>query len=65
MPEIELEGAEAVIVGRSILVGRPLASLLLNAQRHGHRLSLAHPRSAPGCAAAPTSSSPPSARRAW
>ena len=28
---VELEGAEAVIVGRSILVGRPLASLLLNA----------------------------------
>ena len=28
---IELEGAEAVVVGRSILVGRPLASLLLNA----------------------------------
>jgi methylenetetrahydrofolate dehydrogenase (NADP+)/methenyltetrahydrofolate cyclohydrolase len=27
----ELEGAEAVIVGRSILVGRPLASLLTNA----------------------------------
>ena len=27
--EIELAGAEAVIVGRSILVGRPLASLLL------------------------------------
>src|SRR5439155_24957406 len=27
----ELAGAEAVIVGRSILVGRPLASLLLNA----------------------------------
>jgi methylenetetrahydrofolate dehydrogenase (NADP+)/methenyltetrahydrofolate cyclohydrolase len=27
----ELEGAGAVIVGRSILVGRPLASLLLNA----------------------------------
>jgi methylenetetrahydrofolate dehydrogenase (NADP+) / methenyltetrahydrofolate cyclohydrolase len=27
----ELEGAEAVIVGRSILVGRPLAALLLNA----------------------------------
>jgi methylenetetrahydrofolate dehydrogenase (NADP+) / methenyltetrahydrofolate cyclohydrolase len=26
-----VEGAEAVIVGRSILVGRPLASLLLNA----------------------------------
>jgi methylenetetrahydrofolate dehydrogenase (NADP+)/methenyltetrahydrofolate cyclohydrolase len=28
---IELEGAEAVVVGRSILVGRPLAGLLLNA----------------------------------
>ncbi len=27
----EVEGAEAVIVGRSILVGRPLASLMLNA----------------------------------
>ncbi len=27
--EVELEGAEAVIVGRSILVGRPLAALLL------------------------------------
>jgi methylenetetrahydrofolate dehydrogenase (NADP+) / methenyltetrahydrofolate cyclohydrolase len=27
----DLEGAEAVIVGRSILVGRPLTSLLLNA----------------------------------
>jgi methylenetetrahydrofolate dehydrogenase (NADP+)/methenyltetrahydrofolate cyclohydrolase len=28
---VELEGAEAVIVGRSALVGRPLTSLLLNA----------------------------------
>ena len=28
---VELEGAEAVIVGRSTLVGRPLASLLLGA----------------------------------
>jgi methylenetetrahydrofolate dehydrogenase (NADP+) / methenyltetrahydrofolate cyclohydrolase len=28
--EVENEGAEAVVVGRSILVGRPLASLLLN-----------------------------------
>src|SRR5919201_3943914 len=28
---VELAGAEAVIVGRSILVGRPLASLFLNA----------------------------------
>ena len=28
---IEVEGAEAVIVGRSILVGRPLAAMLINA----------------------------------
>jgi methylenetetrahydrofolate dehydrogenase (NADP+)/methenyltetrahydrofolate cyclohydrolase len=28
---VEAEGAEAAVVGRSILVGRPLASLLLNA----------------------------------
>jgi methylenetetrahydrofolate dehydrogenase (NADP+) / methenyltetrahydrofolate cyclohydrolase len=28
---VEIEGADAVIVGRSILVGRPVASLLLNA----------------------------------
>jgi methylenetetrahydrofolate dehydrogenase (NADP+)/methenyltetrahydrofolate cyclohydrolase len=27
--EVELEGAEAVVVGRSLLVGRPLAGLLL------------------------------------
>jgi len=29
--DVEVAGAEAVIVGRSILVGRPLASLLVNA----------------------------------
>jgi methylenetetrahydrofolate dehydrogenase (NADP+) / methenyltetrahydrofolate cyclohydrolase len=28
---VDVEGSEAVVVGRSILVGRPLASLLLNA----------------------------------
>jgi methylenetetrahydrofolate dehydrogenase (NADP+)/methenyltetrahydrofolate cyclohydrolase len=28
---VEVEGADAVVLGRSILVGRPLASLLLNA----------------------------------
>jgi methylenetetrahydrofolate dehydrogenase (NADP+) / methenyltetrahydrofolate cyclohydrolase len=29
--DVEVEGADAVVLGRSILVGRPLASLLLNA----------------------------------
>ena len=38
---IELEGAEAVIVGRSTLVGRPLASLLLAANA---TVSVAHSR---------------------
>ena len=32
------------MVGRSNLVGRPLAALLLERQRHRHRLPLAHPR---------------------
>ena len=45
---VELEGAEAVIVGRSNLVGRPLASLLLNAERDRDRLPLADPRSRRG-----------------
>ena len=39
-----IEGAEAVVLGRSILVGRPLAALLLGAERDGDRLSLAHAR---------------------
>jgi methylenetetrahydrofolate dehydrogenase (NADP+)/methenyltetrahydrofolate cyclohydrolase len=43
---VEPEGAEAVVVGRSILVGRPLASLLLNASAtvtvcHSRTLDLA------------------------
>ena len=42
--EVPLQGAEAVVVGRSDLVGRPLAALLLARQRHRDRLPLAHPR---------------------
>ena len=41
---VELEGAEAVVVGRSKLVGVPVARLLLGGQRDGHGLPLAHPR---------------------
>ncbi len=37
-------GAEAVVIGRSILVGRPLAALLTERERHGHRVPLAHAR---------------------
>jgi methylenetetrahydrofolate dehydrogenase (NADP+) / methenyltetrahydrofolate cyclohydrolase len=39
----EVEGAEAVIVGRSILVGRPLAALLTNANA---TVTVAHSRTA-------------------
>jgi methylenetetrahydrofolate dehydrogenase (NADP+)/methenyltetrahydrofolate cyclohydrolase len=41
--EVELAGAEAVVVGRSILVGRPLASLLLN---ENATVTVAHSRTA-------------------
>ena len=39
---VTLEGAEAVVVGRSDLVGKPVAALLLGAQRDGDDLPLAH-----------------------
>ena len=58
------EGAEAVVVGRSNLVGRPLASLLLGANA---TVTVCHSRTrdlAEVCAA-PTSWSPPSGRRGW
>ena len=40
--EVPLEGARAVVVGRSTIVGKPVSLLLLAAQRHGHDLPLAH-----------------------
>ena len=53
-PAREIEGAEAVVLGRSILVGRPLAPCC-RCQRHRHHLPLAHPRSRRGLRRAPTS----------
>ena len=52
--DVELVGAEAVVVGRSDLVGKPVAALLLAEQRDGHDLPLAHARPAARCAPAPT-----------
>ena len=46
--QVELEGARAVVLGRSILVGKPLVQLLARGQRHRHALPLAHARPA-GC----------------
>ena len=60
---VELEGAEAVVVGRSKLVGVPVAQAAAGRQRDGDDLPLAHPRPRRRSAAAPTSSSPPPACR--
>ena len=43
-----LPGMEAVIVGRSNIVGKPMAQLLLAAPLHGDRGPFAHPRPAHG-----------------
>ena len=61
-PGSTLEGARAVVVGRSNIVGKPMAQLLLGAERHRDHRPLAHARPAGACAARPTSSSPPSGR---
>jgi len=39
-----LKGAEAVIVGRSNIVGKPMALLLFSPRLYSHHLSLANPR---------------------
>ena len=59
---IPIAGAEAVVVGRSDIVGKPVAMLLTQRQRDRHRLSFQDRAICPASAAAPTSSSPPSAK---
>ena len=54
---VELEGARAVVVGRSNIVGKPMAQLLLAAQRDRHDRALAHARPRRASAARPTCSS--------
>ena len=44
--------SEAVVVGRSNIVGKPMAQLLLRRELHGHHRPFAHPRSARRYAAA-------------
>ena len=60
---IDLRGKHAVVIGRSNIVGKPMALLLLQAERDRHRLPQPTRRSRRAHAAAPTSSSPPSAAR--
>ena len=60
----DLSGKTAVVLGRSVLVGRPVAQLLLRADC---TVTIAHSRTAiwPRSAARPTSWSPPLAGRRW
>ena len=61
----DLSGLEAVVVGRSNIVGKPMAQLLLQRELHRHRSPTAAPATCPTSSAAPTSSSPRSAGRKW
>ena len=62
--DVALEGASAVVIGRSQIVGKPVAHLLLQQERHGHRLPLAHRRPRAAARARRTCSSSPRAARA-
>ena len=41
---VELEGARAVVMGRSQLVGKPLGAAAAGRERHRHPVPLAHAR---------------------
>ena len=58
---IPVSGQEAVVVGRSDIVGKPAAMLLMQCQRHRDRLPLEDARSSWGLPRAPTFWWPPSA----
>ena len=61
---LELAGMDAIVVGRSNIVGKPMAQLLLG---ESCTVTIAHSRTRdlPPRSAAPTSSSPRSAGRRW
>ena len=46
---IAVEGRNAVVVGRSVIVGKPTRADADCARRHGHRLQLENARSARAC----------------
>ena len=58
-------GQEAVVIGRSNIVGKPMAHAAARRKRDRHHRPFADPRPAPTSSAAPTSSSPRSAGRRW
>ena len=61
--DVEINGAEVVVVGRGITVGRSIGLLLTrrSRERHGHPVPHRHPRPVRACCGRPTSSSPPRA----
>ena len=62
---IEVAGRRAVVLGRSDIVGKPMALLLMHADATVTRLPLAHARTSPPSRARPTSWWRRSGRRAW
>ncbi len=62
---IELDGARAVVVGRSDIVGKPMAHLLDAGERDRDDLPLAHDATSRGTRSTPTCSSPRWAFRRW
>ena len=61
----DLTGKRAVVIGRSNLVGKPIAQLLLAGRLHRDHRPFAHAPTCRPSAARPTSWSPPSAGRRW
>ena len=64
-PRRGAEGAEAVVVGRSDLVGKPVARAAAGRATRRSRSATPARATSPRSAAAPTSSSPPSACPHW
>ena len=61
---IPIEGADAVVLGRSDIVGKPMALLLMHANPTAYTIAIPKRATCPEQCAAPTSSSPPWARPA-
>ena len=61
----DLSGKEAVVIGRSNIVGKPMAHAAARRKLHRDHRPQPHPRPARRWCAGPTSSSPRSAGRRW
>ena len=61
----DLAGLDAVVIGRSNIVGKPMAQLLLRRELHGDGRAFADPGPAGGLRRGPTSSWRRSGGRGW